>query len=370
MSLSSLRVLDLRQNQLSGTLPDFDVLHIEQFLIGDNYFSGPLPEAISQAPNLDTLDAHLNSLSGVLPDSFASQGIRSIDLSSNAFSGPVPPAWSTLTSLTSLDLSDNALNGTFDSALCLLPNLIVLDVSYNDLSGSLPSLYTDSLEEIDFTGNALTGTVPTNISGSFISLGFGDNFLVGGLDANSTLCSMASSGLLAGGNSCEDLACPAGTRGNDAGAPFNAGCVECINATCQPYLAQSECGEGCERNWTEVWEGEEGEGGLGEGGEEGEEEAPVPEEAAGGGKVAGIIIGVGAGVGIGVMSIGAFAVVRNRRRRARQHMAKQLMEDVDDNDGGLKMQRMDMDDNDGGLKMQRMDVDGWNGRSPPRTADV
>ena len=84
-------------------------------LRSDNYFSGSLPDAISQAPNLDVLDVRLNLLGGSLPDSFASQGIRTIDVSSNQFSGSVPPAWSTLTSVTSLDLSDNLLNGTFDS---------------------------------------------------------------------------------------------------------------------------------------------------------------------------------------------------------------------------------------------------------------
>ena len=158
---------------------------------------------------------------------------------------------------------------------------------------------------------------------------------------------MATSGQLSSGSDCDDLACPSGYRGNENGAPFNAGCVECVSEECQPYIARSECGEGCEKNWTDVWEGGDGidgggegedEGGEGEGdGEGGQAGAGDPNAVDSNSSSGSIIIGVGAGLAVGSAAILGFVVVKRRRRAGQVERIKALMSDDGADNGDLNM---------------------------------
>ncbi|QCD94575.1 LRR receptor-like serine/threonine-protein kinase FLS2 [Vigna unguiculata] len=88
--------------------------------------------------------------------------LKSIDLSSNNFTGEIPKEVVCLVGLVSLNLSRNNLNGEIPSNIGNLSSLESLDLSRNDLHGRIPS----SLSELDFLGkldlsyNSLSGRIP------------------------------------------------------------------------------------------------------------------------------------------------------------------------------------------------------------------
>jgi len=260
VQLSKLRTLDLRQNQFEGNLPDFDSFYITEFLVGDNYLTGQLPSSLNNAPLLSILDVSVNYLSGDLPASFVSPHLSVLDVHDNNFTSAIPTSYANLNSLEILELSRNALIGELNHDLFNLPKIREIDVSYNSLTGTVPDTYSESLVVVDLTFNYLNGTLPESISASFREFYFGDNDITG--DITDAICDLVIAGSLQEVSSCEDLACPAGYHGNDFGAPFQGGCVECLDSECQPFLAQSGCPEDCQKNWTEVFDNNEADTGA------------------------------------------------------------------------------------------------------------
>ncbi|RRT46102.1 hypothetical protein B296_00046246, partial [Ensete ventricosum] len=115
-NLSALRVLSLRYNALSGSLPpDLSaVSELRNLYLQENRFSGEIPPALGSLKNL----------------------IR-LSLAGNQFSGEIPPELNNLTRLRTLYLERNRLVGEiprFD-----LRNLALFNVSVNQLNGSIPA---------------------------------------------------------------------------------------------------------------------------------------------------------------------------------------------------------------------------------------
>ncbi|CAL9044266.1 unnamed protein product [Musa banksii] len=127
--LSALRVLSLRSNRLSGTIPaDFALLaHLRSLYLQDNLLSGSIPATLAGLIRLVRLD-----------------------LSANNLTGPIPFAVNNLTRLTGLFLENNNLSGSLPSIG--IASLVDFNVSYNELNGSVPT----SLERFpasSFAGN-------------------------------------------------------------------------------------------------------------------------------------------------------------------------------------------------------------------------
>ncbi|KAF3616585.1 putative LRR receptor-like serine/threonine-protein kinase [Capsicum annuum] len=87
----NLRILDLSHNQLDGSFPDeFGSLTTLQVLdIAGNNFSGSLPTSIGQISSLTCLDISQNHFTGPLPKNL-SDGLQSFNASLNDLSGVVP----------------------------------------------------------------------------------------------------------------------------------------------------------------------------------------------------------------------------------------------------------------------------------------
>lgn len=131
---------DLKLTQLNTELPFYTTLHrvLEQFntfprslLLSSNELSGPIPSEIGKL-----------------------QGLQQIDFANNKFSGNIPATMSNLTNLEMLRLPRNNLTGEIPASLTNLHFLSQLDLSYNDLEGLIPTGgQFNTFEQKDFQGN-------------------------------------------------------------------------------------------------------------------------------------------------------------------------------------------------------------------------
>ncbi|XP_014621695.1 receptor-like protein EIX2 [Glycine max] len=231
-SCTNLIMLDVAENRLSGLIPVWigSKLQELQFLsLGRNNFHGTLPLQICYLSGIQLLDLSINNMSGKIPKCiknftsmtqktssgdyqghsyyvtssyssgdqtydlnaflmwkgsekmFKNNGLlllKSIDLSSNHFSGEIPLEIENLFGLVSLNLSRNNLTGKIPSKIGKLASLESLDLSRNQLVGSIPLSLTQIywLSVLDLSHNHLTGKIPTSTQlQSFNASSYEDN---------------------------------------------------------------------------------------------------------------------------------------------------------------------------------------------------
>ncbi|XP_071726998.1 receptor-like protein EIX2 [Rutidosis leptorrhynchoides] len=191
-NLTSIRSLDLSNNQLSKTIPksfgnfcnlrkinlsynnfsdatltslfqsflDCKSPLLESFSMFNSDVYGHLPNQLEQLKRLRHLTLYDNNIGGIIPDSIGRlSSLRSLDLSGNRISGPIPYSMGRLSSLEMLDLSSNHLNGNLPHSLGQLTKLDNLDFSSNLLTGVVTEAHFAKLENLKFlegSGNNLT----------------------------------------------------------------------------------------------------------------------------------------------------------------------------------------------------------------------
>ncbi|KAG5569350.1 hypothetical protein H5410_059116 [Solanum commersonii] len=136
-SFSSLKIIDLSNNHIGGSIPSNLPVTLRNIFLSANAFTGSIPTSLSSLSQLSAMSLNANHLTGEIPDSF--QGLTALvnlDLSSNNISGSLPPSVRNLSSLTTLYLQNNQLSGTLD-VLQDLP-LANLNVENNLFSGPIP----------------------------------------------------------------------------------------------------------------------------------------------------------------------------------------------------------------------------------------
>ena len=182
--------LDLSQNELTGPIPSAlsQLDNLNTLLLSGNQLTRCIPSALQSIPNNDLDDlglafcllddwaplaasyeatggdhwtdntnwlseVPLNEWYGVTTDDKGR--VTALDLSQNELTGPIPSALSQLDSLQTLNLSYNQLTGPIPSALGQLDNLWVLFLSGNQLTGCIPSALQDvSSNDLDHLGLA------------------------------------------------------------------------------------------------------------------------------------------------------------------------------------------------------------------------
>ncbi|KAF3946138.1 hypothetical protein CMV_027561 [Castanea mollissima] len=155
-----LAILDLESNKFQGTLPipSFSTL---QYLVSNNSFTGKIPELICNMSSLQVLDLSINNLSGSLPQCLHNFGdsLLILDLRWNAFEGNIPQAWTSGSKLMMINFSQNKFQGLLPRSLAKCIMLKALDFSNNQFNdtfptwlGNLPNLKLLILRSNEFYG--------------------------------------------------------------------------------------------------------------------------------------------------------------------------------------------------------------------------
>ncbi|CAN6997701.1 unnamed protein product [Brassica oleracea var. botrytis] len=180
--LRSLTTLDLSSNKFSGSFPSclgnfsriLEVLNVRQ-----NHLSGDIPENMSQS--LVSLDLGHNRLVGKLPRSFISiPFLQVLNVESNKISDMFPFWLSSLPELQVLVLRSNAFHGPIIHQTPF-SKLRIIDINHNHFNGTLPSdffvnwtamyttieqnqdRYAERYMAVDFSGNKFEGEIPRSI---------------------------------------------------------------------------------------------------------------------------------------------------------------------------------------------------------------
>ncbi|WVZ88009.1 hypothetical protein U9M48_034571 [Paspalum notatum var. saurae] len=167
-ALSSLRVIELHYNHISGSVPEFlawfpnlTVLQLSE----NSKLQGQFPPIIFQHKMLQTIDLSDNlGVSGVIPATF-SQGssLENLFLKGTNFSGTIPSSINSLKSLKKLGLGASGFSGTLPSSIGELKSLEFLEVSGLQLVGSMPLWisHLTSLTVLRFFYCGLSGPLPS-----------------------------------------------------------------------------------------------------------------------------------------------------------------------------------------------------------------
>ncbi|KAL0664796.1 hypothetical protein Bca4012_101634 [Brassica carinata] len=161
IGFQSLRVIDISDNDFTGTLPHYYFLNWramttsteeseEEYMENFGYYSRMYQSMEMVNKGVETtferirkdfisIDFSGNRIYGKIPESISfMKGLRLLNLSGNAFTGGIPQALANLTNLETLDLSSNKLSGQIPQDLGNLSFLSYMNFSHNFLQGPVP----------------------------------------------------------------------------------------------------------------------------------------------------------------------------------------------------------------------------------------
>ncbi|KAG6421462.1 hypothetical protein SASPL_118015 [Salvia splendens] len=196
-NLSSLGLVDLSHNNLSGQIPEElgNLAGLCFLFLNNNLLSGEIPPSLGSCTALQALDLSYNQLTGDVPPELSGfhemrrfmnlshnqlkgamelsklSAVEEIDLSSNYFSGNnIFNMISSCLELKVLNLSNNSLQGRLPESLGDLKSLVAFDVSRNKLSGKIPASLNKitTLTLLNLAFNNFDGSIPTG--GGFDSM--------------------------------------------------------------------------------------------------------------------------------------------------------------------------------------------------------
>lgn len=152
-----LDVLDLHSNMLQGDIP-VPPRRVYILDYSNNYFKSAIPVGFGNVLRSTLYFSISNSrVVGVIPQSITrnATSLRFLDLSRNALTGPIDPLIGNMKDLGSLDLSVNMLTGNIPGQLETgLTSLSFLNLSYNHLSGRIPQGSNfQKFTKLSFEGN-------------------------------------------------------------------------------------------------------------------------------------------------------------------------------------------------------------------------
>jgi Leucine-rich repeat (LRR) protein len=176
-SLTNLLRLDLRENQLTGTIPSsIGTLYKLQYLdLATNFLYGTLPLSLANLTQAYELDFSRNNITGIIdprlfPDGSAANktglvSLKNFLLQTTGLGGRIPEEIGNCKFLSLLALDENRFHGPIPSSLGNSSELTVLRLSNNLLSGNIPpNIGTLSkLTDLRLLTNQLSGFVPAEL---------------------------------------------------------------------------------------------------------------------------------------------------------------------------------------------------------------
>nr|GEX07491.1 leucine-rich repeat-containing protein [Tanacetum cinerariifolium] len=155
--------LDLSDNSITG-LSLFQWSGLEHLYLQSNMIRGQFPLSICDMNNLKYLDMSNNSFYGVIPQCFVTitSSLLMINLGQNYFSGTIPNMNENCTLSEGLILNNNQLKGDVPRSLLKCRDLKVLDLGNNHLKGIFPRWLegVTKLEVLVLRSNNLHGRLP------------------------------------------------------------------------------------------------------------------------------------------------------------------------------------------------------------------
>ncbi|XBI88165.1 hypothetical protein VPH35_026157 [Triticum aestivum] len=184
-----LEFLDLSNNDLSGSMPNFLFTNEATLVyldLSNNSFIGSLYPIWQNQTDLQVVNISLNRIEGQLPANISSMfpNLEILDVSHNNISGVVPSSLCNIGSIEFMDLSNNKFTGEVPSCLFTdCSTLFVLKLSNNNLGGViLDGASNLAALEIYLDNNKFEGTLPRNLSGNVRIMDLRDNNMSGALD--------------------------------------------------------------------------------------------------------------------------------------------------------------------------------------------
>ncbi|KVI09905.1 Leucine-rich repeat-containing protein [Cynara cardunculus var. scolymus] len=195
-NLTSLEVLAAHNNHLGGNIPDvFGQLHsLKDFVFAGNRLHGTIPPSLYNLTSLRTVDLYENQISGGLSKDIGLQlpNLEELQIWRNKLTGSIPSSISNCSNLVHLDLAENGFTGKVDINFRHIPNLRFLVLYQNSLGSSEPDemnfidsmINCSNLELFLAFKNQLRGVLPSslaNLSSQLTLLDLGANFIYGSL---------------------------------------------------------------------------------------------------------------------------------------------------------------------------------------------
>ncbi|CAL9174678.1 unnamed protein product [Musa hybrid cultivar] len=167
-NLTNLRHLDLRDNSISGEIPQTvgNSVRLEYLDLSITGINGKIPQAIGNLSNLLELHLSSNKIVGWIPPSIGNlSNLLELHLSGNKIVGWIPPSIGNLTNLVHLDLSRNNISGYIPETLGTLIHMEELFLSNNHISGQIPKKIgkLHHLQYLDMSYNNLSDQIPTTL---------------------------------------------------------------------------------------------------------------------------------------------------------------------------------------------------------------
>ncbi|GKV42712.1 hypothetical protein SLEP1_g50090 [Rubroshorea leprosula] len=210
---SSLSVLNLRENSLSGVIPDLigTFINLKLLILGKNHLKGSIPKTLCLLENISIMDLSSNSLSGTIPSCFQNLtfGVmkndgetlvqdqlqilneftdenhiyghlikKNLDLVVDIMAVGLNEIYlvdknrgssykgSILNFMSTLDMSCNDLTGEIPQELEKFTQIRALNLSHNQLTGSIPVTLSrlSMIESLDLCCNNLSGNIPPELT--------------------------------------------------------------------------------------------------------------------------------------------------------------------------------------------------------------